>query len=153
MYEHILWFHLHVGGRQFKVTPNDLIVVNKIPADIGSEIYLEKVKIVNARVIPLNGKLLVKFLIWRYGEIRKDRCIRNSPIWINGCAPMVLRIQIAKFKFCQYLLKADLPNVMLAKVIPTIWYFTNVIIIITCMKLTGQKTQKQQMCLLHVMVL
>ena len=59
MYEHILWFHLHVhvGGRQFKVTPNDLIVVNKTPADIGSEIYLEKVKIVNARVIPLNGKL------------------------------------------------------------------------------------------------
>ena len=57
MYEHILWFHLHVGGRQFKVTPNDLIVVNKIPADIGSEIYLEKVKIINAGVIPLNGKL------------------------------------------------------------------------------------------------
>ena len=72
MYEHILWFHLRVGGRQFKVTPNDLIVVNKIPADIGSEIYLEKVKIINAGVIPLNGKLLVRFLIWRFGEICKD---------------------------------------------------------------------------------
>lgn len=34
---------IHVGGRQFKITTNDLIVVNKIPADIGSEIYLEKV--------------------------------------------------------------------------------------------------------------
>ena len=31
------------GGRQLKITPNDLIVVNKIPADIGSEIYLEMV--------------------------------------------------------------------------------------------------------------
>ena len=32
-----------LGGRQFKVTPNDLIVVNQIQADIGNEIYLEKV--------------------------------------------------------------------------------------------------------------
>ena len=55
---------------------------------------------------------------------------------------MVLRIQIAKFKFCQYLLKANLPNVILAKVIPTIWYFTTVIIIITCMKLIGQEKKK-----------
>jgi ribosomal protein L21 len=32
------------GGRQFKITPNDLIVVNQIEADIGDEIFLEKVK-------------------------------------------------------------------------------------------------------------
>ena len=32
-----------------------------------------------------------------------------------GHAPMVLRIQIAKFKFHQYLLRANLPNLMLAK--------------------------------------
>lgn len=31
------------GGRQFKVTSNDLIVVNRIAADIGEEIYLDKV--------------------------------------------------------------------------------------------------------------
>lgn len=40
------YVHMHMftsGGRQFKITSNDLIVVNKIPADIGSEIYLEKV--------------------------------------------------------------------------------------------------------------
>ena len=31
------------GGRQFKVTPNDLIMVNRIEADVGEQIYLEKV--------------------------------------------------------------------------------------------------------------
>ena len=29
---------------------------------------------------------------------------------------MALRVQIAKFKFCQYLLKANSPNLMLANV-------------------------------------
>ena len=33
------------GGRQFKITPNDLIVINQIQADVGDEIYLEKVTI------------------------------------------------------------------------------------------------------------
>ena len=33
----------HVGGRQFKITTNDLIVINKIEADIGEQIFLEKV--------------------------------------------------------------------------------------------------------------
>ena len=32
-----------VGGRQFKITSNDLIVINRIQADIGEQIYLEKV--------------------------------------------------------------------------------------------------------------
>ena len=31
------------------------------------------------------------------------------------CMPMALRIQITKFKFCLYLLRANLPNLMLAK--------------------------------------
>ena len=31
------------GGHQFKVTANDLIVVNRIQAEVGSEIFLEKV--------------------------------------------------------------------------------------------------------------
>lgn len=34
---------IYIGGRQFKITSNDLIVVNQIEADIGDEIYLEKV--------------------------------------------------------------------------------------------------------------
>ena len=34
---------------------------------------------------------------------------------MNVCAHMVLRIQIIKFKFHQYLLRANLPNLMLAK--------------------------------------
>ncbi len=32
------------GGRQFKVTQNDLIVVNQIEADVGEKIFLEKVR-------------------------------------------------------------------------------------------------------------
>ena len=32
-----------LGGRQFKVTANDLIVINRIEADIGEQIFLEKV--------------------------------------------------------------------------------------------------------------
>ena len=32
-----------VGGRQFKITSNDLIVINRIAADIGEQIYIEKV--------------------------------------------------------------------------------------------------------------
>ena len=35
--------HVHVGGRQFKIAPNDLIVINRIAADLGEKIYLEKV--------------------------------------------------------------------------------------------------------------
>ena len=34
------------GGRQFKVTKNDLIVIHRIPAEVGSQIVLEKVKMV-----------------------------------------------------------------------------------------------------------
>jgi len=32
-----------LGGRQFKITQNDLIVVNQIEADVGDKIFLEKV--------------------------------------------------------------------------------------------------------------
>ena len=32
-----------LGGRQFKITKNDLILVHRMPADVGSEIVLEKV--------------------------------------------------------------------------------------------------------------
>ena len=39
--------HVHVlfttGGRQFKIANNDLIVINRIEADIGEKIILEKV--------------------------------------------------------------------------------------------------------------
>ena len=36
--------HINSGGRQFKVTTNDLIVVNQLQsADIGEKINLEKV--------------------------------------------------------------------------------------------------------------
>lgn len=43
----ITYFHyLLAGGSQFKVTPNDLIVVNQIPADVGEKIFLEKVRTV-----------------------------------------------------------------------------------------------------------
>jgi hypothetical protein len=34
---------VHICGRQFKVTPNDLVVVSRLQADIGESIFLEKV--------------------------------------------------------------------------------------------------------------
>ena len=57
---------------------------------------------------------LARFLIWQFGELGKDRQIKNSPIWIIVCVPMALRIQIAKLKVRQYLLRANSPNLMLA---------------------------------------
>jgi len=47
----LLWWYLHhsacfLGGRQFKVTKNDLIIIHRISADVGSKIVLEKVIIV-----------------------------------------------------------------------------------------------------------
>ena len=35
---------LFQGGSQFKVAVNDIIMVNKLPAKVGSEIKLEKVR-------------------------------------------------------------------------------------------------------------
>ena len=32
------------GGSQFKVAVNDIIMVNKLPAEVGSKIKLEKVR-------------------------------------------------------------------------------------------------------------
>ena len=37
------YFYMFSGGRQFKVTSNDLIVINRITADVGKKIILEKV--------------------------------------------------------------------------------------------------------------
>ena len=51
-----------VGGRQFKITKSDLIVVHRIPADVGSKIALEKVIIVlleiNAKTDCLNRAII-----------------------------------------------------------------------------------------------
>ena len=55
-------------------------------------------------------------LIWQFGELGQDSQIKNSLIQIIACMPMVLRIQIAKLKFRQYQLRANSPNLMLAKV-------------------------------------
>ena len=49
---------------------------------------------------------MARFLIWRFGKFGKDHQIKNSPIYINACTPMVLHIQITKFKFRQYQLRA-----------------------------------------------
>ena len=47
---------------------------------------------------------------------------------------MALRIQIAKFKFCQYLLRANLPNLMLAKLsCYTVLTFQGGKLVIICM--------------------
>ena len=51
------------------------------------------------------------------------RQIKNSPIELNACTPMVVSVQIAKFKLRQYQWRAILPNLMLAKVTRYTVYF------------------------------
>ena len=68
--------------------------------------------------IPFSGKFWWSF--W-FGEFGKDCQIKNLPILIIACVPMALRIQIATFKFCQYLLRSNSPNLMLAN-FPAIRY-------------------------------
>lgn len=50
---------VQISGRQFKITPNDLIVVNQIPADVGDEIYLEKVLLAGSEDVTLIGTPLL----------------------------------------------------------------------------------------------
>ncbi len=41
-----MYIHVHffvTGGKQYKITQNDVIVVNSLPVDIGEKIKLEKV--------------------------------------------------------------------------------------------------------------
>ena len=38
-------FYCSVGGRQFKITINDTIVINRIDADTGDRIRIEKVSL------------------------------------------------------------------------------------------------------------
>ena len=68
-------------------------------------------------VIPVHTiwqEVLVRFLIWQFGKLGKDR--QNLKLTINACVSMALSILIAKFKFHQYELRAVLPNLMLTKV-------------------------------------
>ena len=44
----------------------------------------------------------IEVLIWRFGEFGIDRQIKNLPIEVKACTPMVASIQIAKFKLHQY---------------------------------------------------
>ena len=54
---------------------------------------------------------LARFLIWQL--IAK---LKTHQLKLNACVPMTVSIQIAKFKFQQYQLKAVSSNLMLAKV-------------------------------------
>jgi large subunit ribosomal protein L21 len=50
---------VHISGRQFKIAPNDLIVINRIAADIGEKIYLEKVLLAGSENFTLVGTPLL----------------------------------------------------------------------------------------------
>ena len=53
------------------------------------------------------------FLIWRFGKFIKNHQIKTRPFKIYACMPMTLHIQIAKFEFHQYQMRAVMPNLML----------------------------------------
>ncbi|KAL5475734.1 hypothetical protein EMCRGX_G025584 [Ephydatia muelleri] len=50
---------VHIGGRQFKITANDLIVINRIKADIGEKIVLNKVLLSGSENFSLVGTPLL----------------------------------------------------------------------------------------------
>ena len=51
----------HLAGRQHKITGNDLLVVNSLEAEIGSQIFLNKVMIRLESVLLSNyGHILVR---------------------------------------------------------------------------------------------
>lgn len=50
---------IHVGGKQYKVTPGDLITVDRIKADIGSDILLNKTLLVGGKDFTAIGRPLV----------------------------------------------------------------------------------------------
>ena len=58
----------------------------------------------------------MRFLIWQISEFGIDHQVENSPIELNARTPMVVRIQIAKFRLHQYQWIAISPNLMLTKV-------------------------------------
>jgi len=54
---------IHIGGRQFKVTINDTIVINRIDADTGERIRIEKVLMIGGENFSVIGTpLLVRDL-------------------------------------------------------------------------------------------
>ncbi|CAH3033396.1 unnamed protein product [Porites lobata] len=50
---------VHIGGRQFKITINDTIVINRIDADTGERIHIEKVLMVGGENFSVIGTPLV----------------------------------------------------------------------------------------------
>ena len=50
---------VHLMGRQHKITSNDLIVVNTLHADVGSQIYLDKVLLAGSPDFTLIGRPLL----------------------------------------------------------------------------------------------
>ncbi|XP_073238587.1 uncharacterized protein [Porites lutea] len=50
---------VHIGGRQFKITINDTIVINRIDADTGERIRIEKVLMVGGENFSVIGTPLV----------------------------------------------------------------------------------------------
>ncbi|RDD45726.1 39S ribosomal protein L21, mitochondrial [Trichoplax sp. H2] len=50
---------VYVGGHQFKITRNDIIVINQIKAEVGSDIILEKVLAAGSKNFTLIGRPLI----------------------------------------------------------------------------------------------
>lgn len=54
--ENKLFAVVHLAGRQHKITVNDLVVVNSLQADLGSQIYINKVLLVGSENFTLIGR-------------------------------------------------------------------------------------------------
>jgi len=55
----MLFAVVHVGGKQYKVVKGDLLTVNRIPVDVGTQISLDKVLLVGGKAFTAIGRPLV----------------------------------------------------------------------------------------------
>ena len=80
------------------------------------------------------GKVWQGFLIWQIGEFAENRQIKNRQTLRYYVMRMRSVSVVAKFKTRQYVLKTDLPNLMLAK-------FSRYTVLYT------EQTRKRALCL------
>eukprot|EP00795_Rhopilema_esculentum_P005413 gene5413-580_t len=51
---------VHIGGKQFRITQNDIIMIHKVAAECGDKIKLQKVLMVGGKEFSLIGKPLLR---------------------------------------------------------------------------------------------
>ena len=73
---------VHVAGSQYKITTNDLIVVQTLPPDVGEKIYLNKVLLVGSENFTLVGTpLLGKEVVQVVATVAEQRQMKEITVF------------------------------------------------------------------------